>query len=86
MTTGPLTVRWFGAARAAAGVAEEQYAAATLEDLLREATARHGLALADVLRVCSFLVDGRAVGDRPHERVALGGAALVDVLPPFAGG
>jgi molybdopterin synthase sulfur carrier subunit len=80
------TVRWFGAARAAAGVPQEQYAAATLGELLREAVAVHGPDLARVLLGCSFLLDGIAVGERAHDAVVLADVDLVDALPPFAGG
>ncbi len=41
---------------------------------------------ADVLAVCSFVVDGAPVGGRDPASVSLEGAQLVDVLPPFAGG
>jgi hypothetical protein len=39
-----------------------------------------------VLSVCAFVVDGDPAGARDHATVSLTGAALVDVLPPFAGG
>ncbi len=81
-----MTVRYWAAAKAEAGVAEEQFAAATLADLLDQASAAHGPELARVFGLCSFLVDEQAVGARPHDTVALGAGALVDVLPPFAGG
>jgi hypothetical protein len=42
--------------------------------------------LARVVQRCSFLVDGSPVGKRPHDEVALGDGAVVEVLPPFAGG
>lgn len=81
----PLTVRYFAAARAAAGAAEEALpvGAYSLQALIGELAARHGPRLAKVLAVASFLVDGAACHDR--EAVLPAGAA-VDVLPPFAGG
>lgn len=80
------TLRYWAAARAAAGTASEQRDAATLADALSAAAAEHGERFAAVLGVCSFLVDGDPVGARPHAQVALAPGALVDVLPPFAGG
>jgi molybdopterin converting factor small subunit len=80
------TLRYWAAAKAAAGVAEEEREAATLHDLLAAARAEHGAGLSRVLEVCSFLVDEHPVGARPHDEVALPDGALVDVLPPFAGG
>lgn len=79
-----LTVRYFAGARAAAGVPEEQVpAGCTLADLTTTLSHRHGPRLARILSVASFLVDG--VGCRDRDR-ALPDAAVVDVLPPFAGG
>jgi molybdopterin converting factor small subunit len=78
-----IVVRYFAAARAAAGVAEEKVTAATLDDLISTVGAEHGARLAAVLARCSFLVDGLA----RHDRAApLATDAVVDVLPPFAGG
>ena len=80
------TLRYWAAARAAAGVASEELDAGTLADALSAAIDRRGDRLATVLGVCSFVVDGDPVGARPHDEVALPPGALVDVLPPFAGG
>ncbi len=79
----PVRVRYFAGAKAAAGVAEEQFAATDVADLLERLAAGHGDGLARVLAACSYLVDGVAVRDR-SARLAAG--ATVDVLPPFAGG
>ncbi len=79
-------LRYWAGARAAAGVAEEHRGATTLEQLLAEAVADHGLGLARVLSVCSLVVDGDPVGARPHASIDVSTADLVDVLPPFAGG
>jgi molybdopterin synthase sulfur carrier subunit len=78
------TVRYFAAARAAAGgLAEETLDAATLDDLVDALGQRHGERLALVLKSCSFLVDGLA----RHERsAAVPAESTVDILPPFAGG
>jgi len=82
-----VTVRYWAAAKAAAGVAEEQVeAAATLADLLDAVRAAHGDELGRVLGRCSYLVDEVSPGRTPHAEVALADGAVVDVLPPFAGG
>lgn len=80
------TLRYWAAARAAAGTAADEIDAATLSQALVLAVDRHGSALAEVLAVCSFVVDGDPVGGRDRTGVALGDGSLVDVLPPFAGG
>ena len=77
-----VTVRYFAAARAAAGVAEEVLEAASLEALRKELAARNER-LARVLEVASFLVDGLAWRDA---LAPLPAGCTVDVLPPFAGG
>ncbi|MGA4841061.1 MoaD/ThiS family protein [Streptomyces sp. G45] len=80
------TIRYWAAAKAAAGVAEEPYAEATLADALTAARSRHPGELDRVLLRCSFLVDGDPVGTRAHETVRLAEGGTVEVLPPFAGG
>ncbi|MHC0429566.1 MoaD/ThiS family protein [Streptomyces sp. O3] len=84
MATG--TIRYWAAAKSAAGVAEEPYDAATLADALDAARLRHSGELERVLLRCSFLVDGDPVGTRAHETVPLAEGGTVEVLPPFAGG
>lgn len=80
------TMRYWAAAKAAAGVAEEPYAADTLAEALDGARTRHPGELTRVLLRCSFLVDGAPVGTRGHETVRLAEGGTVEVLPPFAGG
>ncbi|WP_326581299.1 MoaD/ThiS family protein [Streptomyces sp. NBC_00487] len=80
------TVRYWAAAKAAAGIAEEPYEAVTLAEALNAARDRHPGELVRVLRRCSFLVDGNPVGTREHETVRLAEGGTVEVLPPFAGG
>jgi len=80
-----ITVRYFAAARAAAGIETETLsvpAGTTIDDLVGELAGR-GAELAKVLARCSYLRDGVAVRDKS---VALQTRATVDVLPPFAGG
>ncbi|MCL7425087.1 MoaD/ThiS family protein [Streptomyces sp. NPDC057806] len=81
-----VTVRYWAAAKAAAGVAQEPYDAATLADALAAVRARHPGELSRVLLRCSFLIDGDPVGTREHETVRLADGGTVEVLPPFAGG
>ena len=82
-------VRYFAAARAAAGVTGERLdvhsseAGCTVGDVLEVAVARHGAALSTVLDRCSFLLDERAVHGRG---TTIRDGQVLDVLPPFAGG
>jgi sulfur-carrier protein len=76
-------VRYFAGARAAAGIDTESCSAGTLDELVGRIVDAHGERLERVLTACSFLVDGTQTRDRS---VALGSDAVVDVLPPFAGG
>jgi sulfur-carrier protein len=80
-----IVVRYFAAARAAAGTDEETLDVASgssVADLVAQLGARDP-ALAKVLERCSFLCDGVAVRNRAE---ALRTKQTVDVLPPFAGG
>ncbi|MBK4149474.1 MoaD/ThiS family protein [Corynebacterium macginleyi] len=85
-----LTVHYFAAARAAAGVASEQVKApTTLGQLIDQLAKDHtgttdaGMSMKEVLERCNFLIDGagNTQADSP-----LQGATRIDVLPPFAGG
>ncbi|MTE19706.1 MoaD/ThiS family protein [Streptomyces sp. TRM43335] len=81
-------IRYWAAAKAAAGITEERYEAHTLAEALEHARERHADRpdFARVLRRCSFLVDGDPVGRRDHRLVRLTEGGTVEVLPPFAGG
>ena len=84
-TTLQVTVRYFAAARAAAGNDEETIRlqpGTTVADLVARLGERDA-ELAKVLMRCSFLRDGVAVRDL---QAVLSDAQTVDVLPPFAGG
>lgn len=81
-----VTVRYWAAARAAAGVAEESITAPTLAAALAAGSAADNPELRRVIARSSFLVDGVPVGRRAAEDVALTDGAVVEVLPPFAGG
>ena len=76
------TIRWFGAAAAAAGCDIGPTAAGTLGEAFAGAVAAHP-ELEAVLARCSVLLDGVRTAD-PATPVAAG--ATIDVLPPFAGG
>lgn len=75
-----VTVRYWAGAQRAAGIDVETLAAATIGEL-RDLLGRRP-ALARVVAVASFLVDGQQAG----ESTSLRDGAEVDVLPPFAGG
>jgi sulfur-carrier protein len=80
-----VTVRYFAAARAAAGAESETVTlqrGATVAALVDGLAVRSGR-LAEVLSRCSYLCDGIAVRD---DTIALCAGNTLDVLPPFAGG
>lgn len=93
-TAGPgeVRVRYWAAARAAAGVSEDVLPVPgelTLADVRERALACHaGTAdrLASVLAVCSALVDDRPVGRAAAAEVVVRPGQTVEFLPPFAGG
>jgi molybdopterin synthase sulfur carrier subunit len=77
-----IQVRYFAAAKAATGVAEETRElsdGATIDGFLTEL----GSTSAAVFARCSFIVNGTATTDRGR---VLADGDLIDVLPPFAGG
>ncbi len=83
-----VTLRYWAAAKEAAGTAEETIKADTLAGALAAAGQRAGQdnRFRAVLARSSFLVDGAPVGVRAPDEVVLADAAVVEVLPPFAGG
>ncbi len=79
-----MLIRYFAAARAAAGIAEETVAVpdgASVAEVGELLAARHP-DLGRVLTRCSFLLDEVAVRDVS----APASGSMLDVLPPFAGG
>lgn len=89
-----MLIRYFGAAQAAAGVAEEHLdtSAATVEDVLQDIIRRHApatgsnavrLDMEQVISRSSFLLNEVAVRDRSRQVSA---DDALDILPPFAGG
>jgi sulfur-carrier protein len=80
-----ITVRYFAAARAAAGSDSEQLSVrfgATVSELV-DGLGGRSQELARVLSRCSYLCDGVAVRDQAQPLQA---GNTIDVLPPFAGG
>ena len=76
-----VTVRYWAAARTAAGIASETHEGQTLADVVRQASEGRP-ELARVLGICSLLVDSA----RADPATPLPEGAVVDALPPFAGG
>lgn len=92
-----VTLRYWAAAKEAAGIAEEAVSAGTLAEALTAVSVGGGpgganqrdernARLRAILARSSFLVDGTPVGTRAPEAVVLGDGSVVEVLPPFAGG
>ncbi|GAT01345.1 MoaD/ThiS family protein [Mycolicibacterium fortuitum] len=85
VATVAITVRYFAAAAAAAGVDTETLDLAknsTIATLVEHLSDRDE-ELARVLKRCSYLLDGVAVRDMDKP---VSTSQTVDVLPPFAGG
>jgi sulfur-carrier protein len=82
-----VTLRYWAAAKEAAGTAEQIVTADTLAGALGQATGT-GVPgrLQAVLARSSFLIDGNPVGRRAAETVVLSDGSVIEVLPPFAGG
>jgi molybdopterin synthase sulfur carrier subunit len=82
---GEVTVRYFAAARAAAGTEQETLTVATgttVAQLVEILRLRSG-ELDRVLQRCSYLCDSIAIRD---VATVIESGQTVDVLPPFAGG
>jgi len=89
--TRTATVRYWAAARAAAGVESDTVdvgEGTTLAVLLKTVRDLHSdrPKLTDVVGVCSVLVGERPVGSRDPEDVEIRPGDVVELLPPFAGG
>ena len=83
-----ITIRYWAAAKEAAGMSEESVDAVTLRDALDAAVAsrRPDTRLATVIARSSFLVNADPVGRVAKESIVLDEGAVIEVLPPFAGG
>ena len=77
-----IEIRYFAAARAAAGVSIQHVEPASLSQILAAVTANNAQ-LAHVIEQCSFLVDSVAVNDM---NMPINAGSFIDVLPRFAGG
>ena len=88
---GSVTVRYWAAARAAAGVDSDVVPVTggmTLADVLTQVRERHAdrPRLDAVVAVCSVLVGDRPVGSADPGGVRVQPGDTVELLPPFAGG
>lgn len=90
MSTPTVTVRYWAAARAAAGTDHDDLAVdgpVTLADVVRRVVAAHPEGrLAGVLEVCSVLVGDRPVSTEDPAEVTISPGDEIQFLPPFAGG
>ena len=79
---------YWAAAKDAAGLPEESVEAVTLRDALDAVVAsrKQDSRLADVIARSSFLVNADPVGRAAKESIILDDGAVIEVLPPFAGG
>lgn len=88
---GTVVVRYWAAARAAAGVDSDVVEVGdgtTLAAVLRVVRELHPdrPRLRDVVKVCSVLVGDRPVGSADPDDVRLEPGTTIELLPPFAGG
>jgi molybdopterin synthase sulfur carrier subunit len=83
-----VTMQYWAAAKEAAGVDLESVEARTLAEALDVIVARRGDdgRLLSVLATSSFLVDGAAASRSMAADLVLQDAAIIEVLPQFAGG
>ena len=85
-----VTVRYWAGARAAAGTAEDRFAVdgeTTLDVLVKLVLERHpGEQMARTVAVCSVLLGDQPVRTQDPAAVVGGPGAVVELLPPFAGG
>jgi molybdopterin converting factor small subunit len=79
-----VTVRLFAAARAAAGTPEVTLAAGPVANLVAELEAGLPAGFGQVLAISSLVCDGTRLD--PSAATPIPAGAVIDVLPPFAGG
>jgi molybdopterin converting factor small subunit len=88
--TSVIRVRYWAAAKTAAGTDSDDVPATTpmtLVELRAAAAGLHpGTRLAEVLGVCSTVVGDRPVGSSDPAAVLIEPGSSVEFLPPFAGG
>lgn len=83
-----VTLRYWAALRAAAGMSEQLVRAGNLAEALDDVRGRYGAEsrFTAVLDICAVVVDGTPAGAREHADIALRDGSVVELLPPFAGG
>lgn len=84
-----VTIRYWAAAKDAAGTPEEAVEAATLAGALTavlDSRTPGDDRLRQVMKRSSFLVNALPVRRDAHEETVLEDGATIEVLPPFAGG
>jgi sulfur-carrier protein len=85
-----IKIRYWAAAKQAAGIEEETVNADTLAAAIAIVIAGHAGGdgrLAAVLACSSFLIDGQRAGNQAAAgAMALRDQQVIEVLPPFAGG
>lgn len=79
-----ITFRLFGAARAAAGTGEVAVPPGSTRQVIDTLAAMHPAAFSDVLAISALVANGRRLD--VMSETPLPDGAVVDVLPPFAGG
>ena len=81
-------VRYWAAARAAAGRDTDDVPGETLAEVLDAVRQLHAdkAKFAQVVGVCSVLVGERPVGSQDPSTVRIDAGETVELLPPFAGG
>lgn len=81
-------MRYWAAARAAAGRQDDVVSARSVADALGAIRALHtdNHRLAQVLAVSSLLLGDRPLGSSDLSNVLVGDGDVIEVLPPFAGG
>lgn len=83
-----VTLRYWGALRAAAAQAEQVVEAETVDNALSLARQAHAGSpdFAKVLQLCSLLVNEVPVRRHDGRTFVLSDDSVIDLLPPFAGG
>lgn len=88
-TSSMVTVRYWAAARAAAGRTEDQVVGAeTVQQVLDEVSRRRpdDGHFARVLAISSFLLGQQPIRREDLAGIPVAGGDVIEVLPPFAGG
>ena len=90
MSASPIVVRYWAAARSAAGTESDDIAVdgpVSLAEVTRRAAALHpDTRLPQVLGICSVLIGDRPAGGADPAAVTVHPGDRVEYLPPFAGG